>query len=226
MRNKIVKDLKKCIRLNLEDRIIQILSNNDKVRFLSKRDLISIVKFMKKKMIYSKTIFEYIYMKSIHRYSSESSLPDIDNGILIYAAIKGNLDFVKYLLSNEIQIISPSIDPSADNNCAIRYACVNGIFDVVKFLLSYEIRELFPKIDPCADNNFAIKSASEQGHLDVVKFLLKDEIIRLYPKIDPKVFNNDAIYLAHRNGHKDVVEFLQIHVYNSAPLSDIFSNKI
>ena len=50
MKNQIVKDLKKYIRLNLEDRIDQILCNTDKVRLLSKRDLISIVKFMKEKM--------------------------------------------------------------------------------------------------------------------------------------------------------------------------------
>ena len=68
MKNKIVKDLKKCIRLNLEERIYQILSNTDKVRLLSKRDLISIVKFMKKKRIYSRSMLEYIYTKSIYRY--------------------------------------------------------------------------------------------------------------------------------------------------------------
>jgi ankyrin repeat protein len=96
----------------------------------------------------------------------------------------------------------------------------------VKFLLSSEVVRLFPKIDPCAINNSPIKLASQYGHLDIVKFLLSDEILTLYPEIDPKALDNVAIYLAHRYGHLDVVEFLRIHVYNSAPLSDILENKI
>jgi hypothetical protein len=54
-----------------------------------------------------------------------------------------------------------------------------------------------------------------------VKFLLSDDIRKLYPSINPCALNNYAIKYASENGHKDVVEFLRIHVYNSAPLSDI-----
>ena len=208
MKNHIVKDLKKYIRLNLEDRIYQIVSNADKVRLLSKRDLISIANFMKEERIYSISMLEYIYTKSIHRYSSELSLPNIDNGILIYAAIEGNFDIIKLLLSNKIRVLFPNIDPSTANNYPIRYASLGGHLDVVKFLLSNEIRTLFPNIDPCASNNYSIRYASKNGHLDVVKFLLSSEVVALFPNIDPSADDNFAIKIASLKGNLDVVKFL------------------
>ena len=167
MNNQIKTDIKRYIRLNLEDSICQIVSNADKVRLLSKRDLISIAKFMKKKRIYSKSMLEYIYTKSIHIYCSIPSLQNL-NGILIDAATRGNLDVIKLLLSNKIRQLFPKIDPSTDNNKAISFAISEGHFDVVKFLLSSEVVELFPNIDPCVDDNFAISFASRNGHFDVV----------------------------------------------------------
>ena len=212
MKNQIKTDIKRYIILNLEDRIDQILCNKNKVRLLSKRDLISIVKFMKKNKIYSKSFLEYAYTKSIHIYSSIPSLPDLDNDILTDSARKGNLDVIKLLLSNKIRELFPSalalLDLCADNNYNIGLASRYGHLDVVKFLLSPKIRKLFPNIDPSDDDNWAIRLASQYGHLDVVKFLLSSEVVRLFPKIDPCAINNSPIILASQCGHLDIVKFL------------------
>ena len=61
------------------------------------------------------------------------------------------------------------IDPSVDDNLAIRWASYNDNLEVVKYLMSLD-----PKygIDPSAKNNSAIRWASLNGHLKVVKYLL------------------------------------------------------
>ena len=205
MRNKIVKDLKKCIRSNLEDRICQIMNNTDKVRLLSKRDMISILKFMKKEHIYSKSILEYIYIKSIHRYLSKPSLPNLNNDVLIDAVEKGNFDVVKFLLSNKIRELSKArINPSADNNEALLSACQKGHMEIVKLLLSRKIVKRFPRIDPCVNYNSPMRLAIENCHLDILKYLLSDEITKRFPKIDTQY----AIRSACEYGHLDIVEFL------------------
>ena len=73
------------------------------------------------------------------------------------------------------------VDPSANNNDAIRCASWNGHVEVVKLLLND------PRADPSANNNYAICLASRGGHVDVVELLLDD------PRIDPSDDNNRAI---------------------------------
>ena len=119
------------------------------------------------------------------------------------------------------------VDPTADNNYAIRCASHNGHLDVVKLLLTYpkvdptaddnyaiqwashnghlEVAKLLltlPKVDPSADDNYAIRSSSRMGHLEVVKLLLT------LPKVDPSADDNAAIRCASRNGNLDVVKLL------------------
>jgi len=89
------------------------------------------------------------------------------------------------------------IDPSADDNYAIRIASENGQTDVVKVLLADS--RLSPD-NPSADDNYAICIASSNGHTDVVKVLLAD------PRVDPSADDNYAIRIASENGHTDVVK--------------------
>ena len=57
------------------------------------------------------------------------------------------------------------VDPSAENNYAIRMATSNGHNKVVELLLAH------PRVDPSADNNYVIQRASRKGHDKVVKLL-------------------------------------------------------
>jgi ankyrin repeat protein len=93
-------------------------------------------------------------------------------------------------------VINDGIDPSADNNYAIRKASEHGRLEVVKELLKDK------RVDPAANINYAIENASNNGHLEVVKELLKDN------RVDPSVRNNYAIVSASEYGHLEVVKEL------------------
>ena len=88
------------------------------------------------------------------------------------------------------------IDPSVDNNLAVRDAAHNGHLVVVEFLLKDR------RIDPSAHNQ-AIREAVDNGHTAVVELLLKDT------RVDPSADDNDASVLATRYGHTEVVNLLK-----------------
>jgi hypothetical protein len=88
------------------------------------------------------------------------------------------------------------VDPSANNNEAIRCASVDGFVAVVNRLLQD------PRVDPSANNNEAIRYASSDGHQAVVNRLLQD------PRVDPSANDNEAIRCASSGGHVAVVERL------------------
>jgi len=60
------------------------------------------------------------------------------------------------------------VDPSDNNNEAIKYASENGHSEVVELLLSNS------RVDPSDVNNEAIRLTSGNGYLKVVKLLLSD----------------------------------------------------
>jgi hypothetical protein len=150
-----------------------------------------------------------------------------------YIKSKINIDNInvvsKYGLVEEVKrLIKKGIDPSGDNNSAIRWASYNGHIEVVKLLLqdprvdpsdgdNYAIRYASsngytevvklllqdPRVDPSDRNNYAIQYASQYGHTEVVKTLLQD------PRVDPSADNNYAIRWASYNGHTEVVKLLK-----------------
>ena len=67
------------------------------------------------------------------------------------------------------------VDPSADEQYAIRWASGNGHLPVVERLFQD------PRVDPSAEKQSAIRSASQNGHVEVIRFLLHD------PRVDPSV---------------------------------------
>ena len=77
------------------------------------------------------------------------------------AVRQGNVDAIENLLQNE------QVDPTADDNVAIRRASGYGDLPVVERLL----RDV--RVDPSADYNDAIVLASFFGHLPVVERLLQ-----------------------------------------------------
>ena len=76
-----------------------------------------------------------------------------------YASRNGYLEIVKPLLSDS------RVDPSDDNNYAIRWASENGHLEIVELLLS-DLR-----VDPSDDDNYAIKEASNNGYVKIVNLL-------------------------------------------------------
>jgi ankyrin repeat protein len=88
------------------------------------------------------------------------------------------------------------VDPSANNNRAIRLAAPNGHLAVVERLLQ-DVR-----VDPSADDNYAVLWASQRGHLAVVDRLLEDD------RVDPSALGNNAVRSAAVYGHLAVVDRL------------------
>ena len=68
------------------------------------------------------------------------------------------------------------VDPSADDNTAIRAAAANGHIEVVDRLLQDK------RVDPSADDNFAVRQAAENDRIAVVDRLFRD--VRIYSTID------------------------------------------
>jgi hypothetical protein len=79
------------------------------------------------------------------------------------AAANGHLAVVERLLQDK------RVDPSADDNYAVRLAAQRGHLAVVERLLQDE------RVDPSADDNYAVRWAAQNGHLAVVDRLLEDD---------------------------------------------------
>ena len=89
---------------------------------------------------------------------------------MMKAIQKDKTEVVKLLLQDK------RVDPSAEDNYAIRWASANGYTDIVKLLLEDE------RVDPSAGDNYAIRWASANGREEVVKLLLKDKRVELFAK--------------------------------------------
>ena len=103
------------------------------------------------------------------------------------------------------------VDPSNDDNCAIRCVSCHGRLAIVNRLLQDS------RVDPSADDNYAIRKASENGHVEVVERLLLDprDCAKAQStsglsqtRVDPSDCDNYAICTASTNGHAKVVERL------------------
>jgi len=106
-------------------------------------------------------------------------------------AVKNNdVNQVKVLLNDE------RVDPSADDNYAIRYAAENGRSEVVRLLLQDG------RVDPSADDNYAIRNAARNSNTEVVRLLLQDG------RADPSAENNNVIIWAAGSGREGVVKML------------------
>jgi hypothetical protein len=101
-----------------------------------------------------------------------------------------SLQFIESLVGDE------RVDPSAEDNGAIRRASKYGHHECVALLLADE------RVDPSAANNVAIRVASLNGHHECVALLLADE------RVDPSAKNNEAIRWASSKGHHECVTLL------------------
>jgi hypothetical protein len=78
----------------------------------------------------------------------------------------GNIDFVKFLIQHE------KVDPSYDNNAAIRSAAQKGYLDITQFLLEDS------RIDPSGFYNYAISDADKYGYTNIIKLLWNDSRVK------------------------------------------------
>ena len=138
-----------------------------------------------------------------------------------WALRSGHVSVIDRLLQDD------RIDPTVDDNSAIRNAIVDGNLDIMKSLFrnpkvkkSFSVNEAIsiasyngkidvlndllqdPIVDPGANNNDAIKWAAVGGKINVVNRLLQDS------RVDPTADNNYSIMWAASLPHSDVVRRL------------------
>ena len=189
-----------------------------------------IAKNMKLKEQLVNVCWQRIFSQRIKEFDSDMGSGKADRSNIWLNTIQNldqqfNLQGISLLMIESLQ--NKQINPSTDNNYAIRRASAKGHLDVVKVLLADS------RIDPSVDNNYAIRSASENGHPEVVKELLKDkrvnpadrdnyamqwasakghlEVVKVLlsdSRVNPSADNTYAIQLASENGHLDVVKEL------------------
>jgi Ankyrin repeats (3 copies) len=109
-------------------------------------------------------------------------------GQFILACQVGDTKTVKSLLTK--------VDPSDNNNKAIRLASENGHVEVVCLLLTDQ------RVDPSDHHNYAIRVACKKNYIDVVRLLLTD------PRVDPTAFRNIVIRRASERGCVEIAKLL------------------
>jgi ankyrin repeat protein len=137
----------------------------------------------------------------------------LKNKSFIIAIHNNDIEQVKLLLKNK------KINPSYDNNLAIRTATMNGGVDLVKILIKDK------RVDP-SDYDFfdssifglsPIITSSILGHFDIVRLLLED------PRVDPSTQYNCAISSAAYSKQYNIVDLLwqDIKIKNTLINNDI-----
>jgi ankyrin repeat protein len=86
------------------------------------------------------------------------------------------------------------VDPTIENNRAIRDASFNGHTEIVKYLLSN------PLVDPNAENSDALLSAIANGHTDIVQLLIADKRTKI---------PSNVLDVALENEREDILEILR-----------------
>ena len=126
--------------------------------------------------------------------------------MFIGAYMNGYANLLKILLKND------HIDPTMDNNYAIRAASAYGNYEVVKLLLADS------RVDPTADDNYAIKRATINGYMTVVRSLLERIGYKLrvcnYIELMPFNFSKiKALWISHFAKNRwYIVQFAKTHL--------------
>ena len=125
------------------------------------------------------------------------------------ASALGHHKVVKMLLTD------PRVDPSAEDDYALKEACGNSETAVVQILLAD------PRVNPATDNNRAIRKACSmcaasmrpgfsnaqlvEKSVDIVELLLND------PRVDPSAGEPSAMKIASKAGGMDLFQLLLTH---------------
>ena len=125
-------------------------------------------------------------------YNNISQLLNTDdsNKLFVESALTGRADIIRILIKDK------RVDPSYDDNDAIRGASYYGHVEVIKLLLNDG------RTDPSSNYNQAIRFASEKGYTEITNLLLNDG------RADPSSDYNQAIRYASQKGYTKVMKLL------------------
>jgi ankyrin repeat protein len=115
-------------------------------------------------------------------YTNDDDRYDYNTYLIVWAAQKGYTEIVKLLLAD------PRVDPTINNNNAVRFASEESHVEIVKLLLN----------DPRVDHT----AVSFMGNLEMVKFLLENT------SIDPSINDNAALTNAVYKNKTEIVRLL------------------
>lgn len=111
-------------------------------------------------------------------------------------------DFISAIKQNDVALVhhiltsEKTVDPSDNNNFAIRLACKIGRVEIVRLLLAD------PRVNPADIYNRSIFLASKYGHHEIVSLLLADK------RANPAETQNVPLRIACKYEHVHVVGLL------------------
>lgn len=125
------------------------------------------------------------------------------------AALKNNIEILKYLQDNYHNIWVPLWDSYYFKNTSLEYIARDGYFDCLKILHGNKQRKQIVNVL----RDFTCRGAAMGGHLNILRWLHRHGA-----QLDPSV-----IISACEHGHVDVVKYL---LANHCPLPNIIHHKI
>lgn len=178
----IVKEIERLISLNLDDRASTFIAKH--YHTLSIRSIRHIMKYMYDTGHHPYGVWHTICINSTAQY--------IDNNLLRAACVYGNLELVRFCLTN-------------NTNLTISFgflkACEYNHISIVRLLLE---DDRITEHDPITEYEliFGLIEACNKGHTEIVKLLLSDE------RCDPSANSSTAFHSACANNHSDIVKLL------------------
>jgi hypothetical protein len=113
---------------------------------------------------------------------------------MLQKAIKSNYIKTTYMLMTK-----GMVDPSDDDNWAIRYCSFHNFIEIAKVLLRDK------RVDPSATENWSIKWAAIKNHIEITTLLLRDK------RVNPCLNNNLIIKTILKYGHVQIAKMLLNH---------------
>jgi len=187
-----MRSIRRAIRLNLEDMAAHLLKKHK--TYLSKSNILSVIRYMKKYGKYPIGVVRYIYYESPFRYDIQGT----KSWTMMLGCENGYTNTVRFLLND------PETDPNINNGHALYLASVSGNAPIVLMLLQD------PRTDPSgAQQDF--RYAAYYGHLECVKILLADD--RAFRSIESSHGIASALRLAVANNNNvAIVRLLLEHL--------------
>lgn len=130
----------------------------------------------------------------------------------IYAAMSGQLDVLKYFLTELPIEFRPSVHCGQDK--IFKQAILNGHLNIIQYVLTSN--ELSEHIDIHTDNDVGFDNALQFKHLDILKYFIFDLNIHKTPYIEESLTrypNKDVnSYFEMRNLNIDLTENLEVNL--------------
>lgn len=122
---------------------------------------------------------------------------------MYYVGLTGNIEILKYILTQYENIIKSDILVGS-LNLVLNGASVGNKLEMVKYLLLSDELKVKPKLQKF--NYHAFQNATENGSLEVMDFYLTSEDLKYKPTAT--TYNNHGVRFAAWRGHLNIVEYL------------------